>query len=96
MTTSSNGEKENDMEKLEPIDEHILVVLSGTEEHCCGYWSLESPEYKRPELKKAIKKLRDLGYVEYWRGLMTEDGEVAGSGFCRSRLGNEYVEKYEL
>jgi DNA-binding MarR family transcriptional regulator len=82
--------------KLEPIDEHILTELSNTEEHCWGYDALRSERYKRPELKKAIKKLRDLGYVEYWRGLMTEDGEVAGSGFCRSRKGNEYVEEHSL
>jgi len=82
--------------KLEPIDEHILTELSSTEEHCWGYDALESNGYKRPELKRAIKKLRDLGYVEYWRGLMTEEGEVAGSGFCRSRLGNQYVEDHQL
>lgn len=54
--------------KLEPIDEHILTELSSTEEHCWGYHQLESNGYKRPELRKAIKKLRDLNYVEYWRG----------------------------
>lgn len=84
------------MDKLEAIDEHILATLSSTEEYCCGYDSLTSKEYKRPELQKSIKKLRDLNHVEYWRGLMTDDGEVAGSGFCRSRLGNQYVEEHQL
>jgi hypothetical protein len=33
---------------------------------------------------------------KFWRGLMTEDGEVAGSGWCRSRKGNDYIEEHEL
>ena len=31
--------------------------------------------------------LREDGSVEYHRGLMTEDGEVAGSGYCLSSAG---------
>lgn len=31
-------------------------------------------------LSKLLKPLRDKGYVHFMRGLMTEDGEVAGSG----------------
>jgi DNA (cytosine-5)-methyltransferase 1 len=84
------------MEKLEAIDEHILTQLNYNEEFCMGYDYLENHLYKRPELKKAIKKLREQGYVEYWRGLMTEDGQVAGSGFCRTSKGNEYVEEHQL
>jgi len=31
-------------------------------------------------LKKEMRRLRELGLVDFQRGLMTEDGEVAGSG----------------
>ena len=74
----------------------ILVELEYME-HCKGYDRLEGHE---KELKKEIKLLREYGYVEYHRGLMTEEGEVAGSGFCRNMDRNdeinELIAEYEL
>lgn len=35
----------------------------------------------------ACRKLRGLGYAEYTRGLMTEDGECAGSGYSCTDAG---------
>lgn len=43
-----------------------------------SYWV----EYDRDlkTVKRIIKELKDMGVVEYRRGLMNEEGEVAGSG----------------
>lgn len=44
-------------------------------------------------LSKIMKKLRELELVEYRRGLMTEDGEVAGSGHAPSPRYEDELEK---
>jgi hypothetical protein len=73
--------------------EDILADLSSTEEYCFGYGNLGG---KTPENVAAIKELKSHDLIEFWRGLMTDDGEVAGSGWCRSTKGNDYVEEYQL
>jgi hypothetical protein len=73
--------------------EDILAELNSDEEYCVGYSYLGG---KTPENVAAIKELKEHEMIEFWRGLMTDDGEVAGSGWCRSRKGNEYVEEYKL
>lgn len=74
--------------------ENILVDLHPDGEMCVGYAWLDGG--KSPENIAAIQELKDNGMILFYRGLMTEDGEVAGSGWCRSPKGNDYVEKYEL
>ncbi len=73
--------------------EDVLAELNSSEEYCCSYIDIGG---KTPENIAAIKELKKHEMIEFWRGLMTEDGEVAGSGWCRSRKGNEYVEEFEL
>lgn len=47
-----------------------------------GYgWIEDYTGVDRKETKKAVDHLRELGILSYASGLMTEDGEVAGSGF---------------
>lgn len=78
-------------------EEAVLAELSSTEEHCLNYAWLEGVNgLDRKGLQPVIKRLKELGFIEFWRGLMTEDGEVAGSGWCRSRAGNDYVEEWQL
>lgn len=43
-----------------------------------AYWVEKNRDL--PAVKRIIKELKELGIVEYSRGLMTEEGEVAGSG----------------
>jgi hypothetical protein len=51
-------------------------------EVCPNYSSLERDTGKtKEELKKMLEPLKKLGFVKTYNGLMTEDGEVAGSGF---------------
>ena len=78
---------------LSALAEDILAHMDGDGEYCHGYKGMGG---KTPENIKAIKELKSHNMLEFYRGLMTEDGEVAGSGWCRSEAGNEYVEEYQL
>lgn len=71
--------------------EDILTVLYDGAEYCHNYDGIGG---KTPENIAAIKELREHGMIEFYRGLMTEDGEVAGSGWCRSSKGNDYVREF--
>lgn len=82
---------------LTELEDDVLIALSSTEEYCHNYLSLESNTgIKKKYLQSIIKHLKELGFIEHWKGLMTDDGEVAGSGWCRSRAGNDYVEEQQL
>lgn len=81
------------MIKLTKDEEAVLIELHQDSEQCVGYnWLSGTKE----ELKPIIKKFKELDLIEFHRGLMTEEGEVAGSGWCRSPKGNEYVEENQL
>lgn len=61
----------------------ILECLNRDAEMCYPYsWICDETGLTRDEAKTAIDRLRDFGAVEFWRGLMDDDGNVAGSGFC--------------
>jgi len=82
-------------ETLPELEEKILQELYSDCGLCVGYSAIDGLG-EMPELKKAIKHLKELEYIEYYRGLMSEGGEVGGSGWCRSGLGNQYVEEHQL
>lgn len=88
-------QKDEAKSKLTKIEDEILIEMCSDGEMCSNYSSIS---YIAPmsELKKAIKHLKEDNYIKFYRGLMTEDGEVAGSGWCRTDRGNNYMEKFEL
>lgn len=45
-------------------------------------------------LKKMVPELRKLGYVEFHRGLLDDDGQVAGSGHCLSYDKQKEIAKF--
>lgn len=62
----------------------ILSILQhGAGEEICYYYRflVSDTGLDLETVKKEVQELKRLGLVEYVRGLMTEDGEVAGSGF---------------
>lgn len=73
--------------------EDILAELYSDSEYCMPYNGIGG---KTPENVAAIKELKEHEMIDFYRGLMTEDGEVAGSGWCRSSKGNDYVEEFAL
>lgn len=61
------------------------------EDYCIGYRTLEPRTgMTREQLKPLVAELRKLGYAYYAKGLMNEDGEVAGSGFGITREGLDF------
>lgn len=74
--------------------EDVLCEISDNGEWCVGYRGITGE--KSPENVKAIKELKENDMIIFYRGLMTEDGEVCGSGWCRSKKGNDYVEEFKL
>ena len=68
-----------------PTDAEVKVLecLNRDAEMCYPYsYICSETGLTRKEAKAAVSNLRSMGAVEYWRGLMTEENEVAGSGFC--------------
>lgn len=57
-------------------------------EYCHNYSSLEDKTGKdRDEIKELLEPFKKLKLVKYVRGLRTEEGELAGSGFWVNGLG---------
>lgn len=73
--------------------EGILAEMHADSEWCMPYRALGG---KTPENVAAIAELKKHDMLEFHRGLMTDDGEVAGAGWCRSEKGNAYVDEFEL
>lgn len=73
----------------------ILEELLGcSEDNIPAYWQLMDWTNQTKEvLKKEITELRKMGYVEHVKGLMTDEGEVAGSGFMIPYQKRKEVEK---
>lgn len=49
----------------------------------------------KSDVKRAVRALCRLGLAEYVVGLMTEDGEVAGSGYSATEEGRTWVNEYD-
>jgi hypothetical protein len=83
--------------RLTGNEEAVLMEMRSNAEYCINYaWLDGTNGMHRKELEPIIKHLKELEYIDFYRGLMTEEGEVAGSGWCRSRKGNDYMEEHEL
>lgn len=78
---------------LSVVAEDILAELHSDAEYCYGYRGIGG---KTPENVAGIKELKEHDMIEFYRGLMNDEGEVGGSGWCRSPKGNDYVAKFEL
>lgn len=48
--------------------------------------------WSRAEVKIEMDELRELGYVEYVKGLFSEDGKTAGSGFVITKEGTDQLD----
>lgn len=76
--------------RFNDLDIAILSVLNNSE-YYSSYSHIQGLIYdnsrideKIPAIRLRTRRLIRLGLVEYRRGLFTEDGEVAGSGFAQS------------
>lgn len=87
--------------ELEENEQKVLQVLfdntDSWAEHCIGFdWIMGDCNLTRKEIQKACKTLREKELVQFYRGLMTEDGEVAGSGYCISKKGQAIVNPCDI
>lgn len=64
---------------LTKIQYEILTKLDS--EYSYGFSWFDDLGLTRKELSAEFKVLRKIGLVEYQRGLLNDDGEVAGSGY---------------
>lgn len=95
--TITDEEKALSLGYLSREAENILRVLRDDAEYCDNYYSIESKtNLDTKTVRRAVQELKDAEMLKFYRGLMTEDGEVAGSGWCRSSKGSKYVEEYQL
>ena len=94
----AKGIEKPEKPRLLNIDqETVLSEMWSDGEYCTNYRILSnSTKFSRSYLETIIKKLKENDMIEYHRGLMTDEGQVAGSGWCRSKKGNEYMEEHEL
>ena len=82
--------KEGEM-KIGEQERQVLIVLSDYwhEEGNCIYFKTIEQETKlnTGQVRRACRSLARKDLAEFHRGLFTEDGEVAGSGYCASEKG---------
>ncbi|KKM00861.1 hypothetical protein LCGC14_1800240 [marine sediment metagenome] len=80
--------------KLNENEQKVLEVLSEVG-HSDFYVAFDyigdyaSLSYK--EVRVAARSLRKKGLAEYMRGLMTDDSEVAGSGYAITADGRDFI-----
>ncbi len=52
---------------------------------------LNNTQLEEKEIRECCRKLTQLKLIEYMRGLMDDDGKVAGAGYCITRDGKKYI-----
>lgn len=97
MRTRSALDRYQRLRRLDDNEKAILQEITSNSEYCINYQHLVGTNnLSRKQIEPIIARLKDMQFIEFHRGLMTEDGEVAGSGWCRTELGNRYLERHEL
>ncbi len=54
---------------------------------------MERTEFDRKTVRRNVRRLWRAGLAEYFRGLCTEDGAMAGAGYCITKAGQAFAEK---
>jgi hypothetical protein len=78
--------------KISERQRRCLMVLGPHyfpgEERCLYFRTIaKETDLREAEVRKAVRALARKGLAEYHRGLFTEDGEAAGSGYCCTAAG---------
>ena len=85
-----------EIKELTKIQYEILSRMSSSD-YCFWFKHFDDLGLTRKELSKEFKILREAGLVYYSKGLMTDEGEVAGSGYGINNEDEvwELLEKWE-
>lgn len=68
-------------------------------EMCIGFsWIMGATilSMGRKEVRDACRSLRNKGLAQFVRGLMTEDGQVAGAGYCITMDGCAFLQPCDV
>lgn len=83
---------------LSTVEVDVLVALNDKtepDEFYVGFGPLQqSLEITRNELRRACRSLARKGLAGYCKGLMTEEGEMAGAGYAVTREGRETLARF--
>ena len=80
------------------LDRHVLQYMAecsstfGPLETAFGFRSFTNDWVTTDMVRAICRSLTDRGFCVYRRGLFTEDGEVAGSGYGITEKGLKYLE----
>lgn len=89
MKWVSTIEVQSMVDDLSPLALAVLDQLGSADDY--GFHSFKQLDRALPAtraaLKAAMDELSEYDLVVFARGLMTDDGEVAGSGYARSDVG---------
>ncbi len=85
------------MKKMLPHHKTVLEALDRIThpcgEHCVGFDPMvRETGMHRAEVRRIVRHLSRRGYAEFWRGLCTDEGELAGSGYCITEAGRRALE----
>jgi len=74
-----------------------LYVLSRTDDLTCVPFQpiIDETGYSREDVKEVIQWLSGRGLCKFYRGLMTDEGTVAGSGYVITESGCNIFELFE-
>jgi len=80
------------------LNDNEIEVLTFLAEYardceCCWAFKYIDADLSLKEIKIACRSLADKGLTKFHRGLMDEDGKVAGSGYCSTQQGIEFIEE---
>jgi len=83
------------MVKLNEIEIKVLHELAQAErQECCMYFRgiVSNTKLELKQVRRACRSLARKKLAEYVRGLMDEDGQVAGSGYTATQAGVDRAE----
>jgi hypothetical protein len=83
MPTNDGGYELNT--NMSPNEKKVLIALAEIHSECGGYCSFDYiatlSGLPRDKIRRTVRSLARQGFAEFGKGLWTEDGEPAGSGY---------------
>lgn len=84
------------VKKVTETERKVLECLAENSrrdgEMCITFsWIVDDTKLTLAQVRRSCRALRKKGLAEFYRGLMTEDGEAAGSGYSITRAGESVI-----
>lgn len=84
--------------RLTPKQERCMIVLGDVPDTDFGYLSFRAIMFEtglsRSDVRRSVRALARKGMAKFSNGLFTEDGEMAGSGYCATEIGYKWIKKW--